>query len=52
MRVSTLYKPEPSEPQREDIPASRIVLWSVVAVVISVGIALYFVYERGVTPLL
>lgn len=51
MRVSRLYKKE-EDFEVEATPAPRLVLWAVVGLVILAGLALYFRYERLMTPLL
>jgi hypothetical protein len=51
MRVSRLYKKEP-EVDAEIFPVPRVVGWVVVGLVIVAAIALYFRYERFMTPLL
>ncbi|HVA58087.1 MAG: hypothetical protein WBQ26_13940 [Gemmatimonadaceae bacterium] len=51
MRVSRLYQKE-EEVEAEEFPASRIVAWAVIGLVILGGLALYFRYERFLTPLL
>jgi hypothetical protein len=51
MRVSRLYKKE-EDPETEEFPTSRIVLWAIVGLVILGGLVLYFRYERFMRPLL
>ena len=34
------------------VPATRAVVWIVVAVVVLVGLALYFLYQRRLSPVL
>ncbi len=51
MRVSRLYKKD-QDLETEVFPVPRIVLWAVIGLVILGGMALYFRYERFVTPLL
>ena len=51
MRVSRLYKRE-EDVETEVIPRGRIVAWAIVGLVILAGVALYFRYERFMTPLL
>ncbi|HVB30641.1 MAG TPA: hypothetical protein VNE60_03845 [Gemmatimonadaceae bacterium] len=51
MRVSRLYKKD-QDLETEVFPVPRIVLWAVIGLVILGGVALYFRYERLVTPLL
>jgi hypothetical protein len=40
-----------SSPDDEAVPLRRVLLWGLVAVAIVVGLVLYFVYERQITPL-
>lgn len=51
MRVSRLYKKQ-EDLETEVFPVPRIILWAVIGLVILGGVALYFRYERFVTPLL
>ncbi|MHB1862116.1 MAG: hypothetical protein ACYCVL_04020 [Gemmatimonadaceae bacterium] len=51
MRVSRLYK-KGQDLETEVFPVPRIILWAVIGLVILGGMALYFRYERFVTPLL
>ena len=51
MRVSRLYKKE-EDVETEEFPVSRTLLWAVIGAAILAGIALYFRYERLMTPLL
>ncbi len=51
MRVSRLYKKE-EDVAPEVFPVGRIVIWALVGLVIVGGLALYFGYERFMTPLL
>ena len=49
VRLSRLL---PKSSSSEDaIPLRRVVVWALVAVAIVVGLVLYFVYERQITPL-
>ncbi len=42
-----------SDPSLEDepVPVRRVLLWSIVAILIVVGIVLYFRFERQLTPI-
>lgn len=51
MRVSGVFKKQ-VEVKPEGIPASRLVPWVVVGVVILAGLVLYFRYGSLMTPLL
>jgi hypothetical protein len=51
MRVSRLYKKE-EDVETEVFPVPRILLWAVIGLAILAGLALYFRYERFMTPLL
>ncbi len=51
MRVSEVVKKQ-VEVEPEVVPASRLVPWAVVAVLILAGIVLYFRYGPLMTPLL
>jgi type VI protein secretion system component VasF len=35
----------------EAVPLRRVVVWGLVAAAIVVGLVLYFIYERQITPL-
>jgi type VI protein secretion system component VasF len=49
VRLSRLLPKSSSD--EEVIPLRRLVVWALVAVAIVVGLVLYFVYERQITPL-
>ena len=51
MRVSGVFKKQ-VEVRQEVIPASRLIPWVVVGVVILAGLVLYFRYGPLMTPLL
>jgi hypothetical protein len=51
MRVSGVFKKQEEE-EAEVIPASRVVLWGVIGLVIAAGLVLYFLFDRFMTPLL
>lgn len=47
-----MTKPTPSEPQDDDaIPVGRLAAWGVLAVVLVLGLFLYFRYQPGIAPL-
>lgn len=52
MRDSTLRTPDPDASTAERAPLRRRVLWTIVAVLLLAGIALTFIYGRGIAPLL
>jgi hypothetical protein len=44
--------PTPPRAPEERVPIRRSVLWSIVAVVLVLGVVLYFMFGRSVQPLL
>ena len=50
MRLSRILR-NPEAPATEALALRGVVLWTLVGVAIVVGIALYFRYERTLTPL-
>ena len=49
VRLSRLLPKSSSD--EEAVPLRRVLLWALVAVGIVVGLVLYFIYERQITPL-
>lgn len=52
MRVSTLRTPDSADPAPDRVPLRRAVWWTVLALLLLAGVALSFLYGRGMTPLL
>lgn len=52
LRLSRIFRPDEAQHLEEQIPFRRKVAWGLVWVGIVVGIALYFIYARLLTPLL
>ncbi|MDB4908174.1 MAG: hypothetical protein JWO05_2958 [Gemmatimonadetes bacterium] len=51
MRISKLYKAELPSMELERVPLTRYLLWGVVGVIAIVGLVLYFMYARRLSPL-
>ena len=51
MRISKLYKAELPSMELERVPLTRYLLWGIVGIVALVGLALYFLYARQLSPL-
>lgn len=51
MREST-RQPSPDAPATERVPLRRLALWTALAVLLLVGVALTFLFGRGMLPLL
>lgn len=51
MRVSGVFKKQ-TDVEAEEIPASRLIPWVVIAVLILAGLVLYLRYGALMTPLL
>lgn len=51
MRVST-RQPSSADASAERVPLRRVVLWTTLAVLLLAGVALAFLFGRGMTPLL
>ena len=52
LRLSRILRQSQSTPHTDAIPLGRALLWLAFGVVLIVGLALYFKYERLVVPLL
>ena len=50
MRISEIQQQLP--PEEQSVPVRRALAWSLLLVVIAVGLFLYFRYARAVEPLL
>ena len=52
LRLSRIFRRSETTADPDAVPLARVVLWSLFAVVLVVGLVLYFKYERVVMPLL
>ncbi|MHB1071935.1 MAG: hypothetical protein ACYC3Q_03835 [Gemmatimonadaceae bacterium] len=50
MRISEIQQQLP--PEEQSVPVRRVLAWSLVLVVLAVGLVLYFRYAREIQPLL
>ena len=51
MRLSRILRSNDPSPDDERIPLRSVLLWTVVALAILVGVILYFKYERSLIPI-
>ena len=42
----------PPRPPEERVPIRRALIWSVVALILAAGVALYFLFGRDIAPLI
>ena len=52
LRLSRIFRQSETTPDPDGVPLVRVLLWGLFAVVLVVGLVLYFKYERVVMPLL
>lgn len=52
MRVTDFFENQEPDTGPTEVPVRRIVLWIVIGLAILAGLALYFVNQRSITPLL
>ncbi|MEO7711312.1 MAG: hypothetical protein ABIV10_00150 [Gemmatimonadaceae bacterium] len=52
MRLSRIFRTSESPPDSDTVPLRQAVLWALFAIVLVIGLVLYFKYERLVVPLL
>ena len=43
--------PSPYDEEDDSIPVGRLAVWGVLAVVLAIGIYLYFRYQPGIVPM-
>lgn len=51
MRLSRILRSDDTSVDDERVPLRSVLLWTVVALAILVGIVLYFKYERSLIPI-
>ncbi len=52
MRVTEFYEHQEPDDGPTEVPTARIVMWCVIGLAILGGLALYFMNQRFITPLL
>ncbi|MDB4913513.1 MAG: hypothetical protein JWM95_1157 [Gemmatimonadetes bacterium] len=52
VRLSRILRPEDTDTGEEPIPASRMLVWTLVWIGVLAGVVLYFKYARLLTPLI